>query len=316
MTTRSSSRHVDESCDLIGISSTCPNADARSFVTAAALPATATVTCPAQFPKAGTWVQFRVSVRRTIRGLSGGRGSVRPVGITGTFGRKKVSVRWTIVGLLEFREEDGLCPVDNSGTLGSSGRLRVCPVDNVWSKERRKAPRELRSWVIVVVSASSPKSFLSPQELPTYHSLKHTSYAFSALSFQKKNTVVFLLLLLLCKIAKAKAPKDKRPTSRSSTFPCLPASFITSALLVSFPSSQVSLACIPSFLPSLLACLVLLLFVLVVFFFLSLLPFLSPAQPHLLPISLSRRLHVLFSPRILDYYRYPCRRRRSLHKRL
>jgi len=220
------------------------------------------------------------------------------------------------VGLLEFREEDGLCPVDNSGTLGSSGSLRVCPVDNVWWKERRKAPRELRSWVIVVVSASSTKSFLSPQELPTYHSLKHTSYAFSALSFQKKNTVVFLLLLLLCKIAKAKAPKDKRPTSRSSTFPCLPASFITSALLVSFPSSQVFLACIPSFLLSLLACLVLLHFVLVVFFFLSLLPFLSPAQPHLLPISLSRRLHILFSPRRLDYDRYPCRRRRSLHKRL
>lgn len=104
VTTRSSSRHVDESCDLIGISSTCPNADARSFVTAAALSATATVTCPAQFPKAGTWVQFRVSVRRAIPGLSGGRGSVRPVGITGTFGRKK-----------------GLRPVDDSGTSGVPG---------------------------------------------------------------------------------------------------------------------------------------------------------------------------------------------------
>ncbi len=141
MTTRSSSRHVDESCDLIGISSTCPNADARSFVTAAAL---ASVTCPAQFPKAGTWGQFR----QEEEGL-------RPVDNTGTFGRKrvrpsgghyrdflkkKVSVGWTIVGLLEFQEEDGLHPVDNSGTLRNYGRLRVCPVDNAgrfW-KERKK----------------------------------------------------------------------------------------------------------------------------------------------------------------------------------
>jgi hypothetical protein len=209
-------------------------------VTAAALAATASVTCPAQFPKAGTWGQFR----QEEEGL-------RPVDNTGTFGRKrvrpsgghyrdflkkKVSVGWTIVGLLEFREEDGLHPVDNSGTLRNYGRLRVCPVDNAgrfWKerkKERRKAPRELRSWVIVVVSASSPKSFLSPQELPTYHSLKHTSYAFSALSFQKENTVVFLLLFFSCKIAKAKPSKDQRPTSRSSTCPCLPASFIISAL--------------------------------------------------------------------------------------
>jgi len=140
--------------------------------------ATASVTWPAQFPKAGTWGQFW----QEEEGL-------RPADNTGTFGRKrlrpsgghnqdflkkKVSVRWTIVGLLEFREEDGLHSVDNSGTLRNYGRLRVCPVDNAgrfWSKERRKTPRELRSWVIVVVSASSPKSFLSPQEFPTYHSL-------------------------------------------------------------------------------------------------------------------------------------------------
>ncbi len=108
MTTRSSSRHVDESSDLIGISSTCLNADARSFVTAAALAATASVTCPAQFQKAGTWGQFR----QEEEGL-------RPAGNTGTFGRKRDCPSGG--HYRDFRREEGLRPVDDIGTSGVPG---------------------------------------------------------------------------------------------------------------------------------------------------------------------------------------------------
>jgi hypothetical protein len=108
VTTRSSSRHVDESSDLIGISSTCLNADARSFVTAAALAATASVTCPAQFQKAGTWGQFR----QEEEGL-------RPAGNTGTFGRKRDCPSGG--HYRDFRREEGLRPVDDIGTSGVPG---------------------------------------------------------------------------------------------------------------------------------------------------------------------------------------------------
>jgi hypothetical protein len=75
-----------------------------------------------------------------------------------------------------------------------------------------------------------------------YRSFPSSSSSSSSLPFHVKSQ-------------KQNPEKDKRPTSRSSTFPCLPASFITPALLVSFPSSQVSLACITSFLPSFFPCL-------------------------------------------------------------